>query len=214
MSAGPLYRWSRYKPVIGDPHFMFYASCCMIAMASILCYVSYSPVWIIGHLGISELTFSGLFGLNAAVNIAACFAAPVLVKRIGNRPGVLLALSLMLVAAFLEAGMYLFGPQEGLAAAIAFMAPMMILCIGFAILLGPATSMALSAFGERAGTAAAMLGCIQMSGASLLTALVQLTDIPAPYAIALVMAGFSAVLLLIMAMKNLSHLHQEQLQHD
>ena len=148
-STGPLYRWSRYKPVIGDPHFMFYASCCMIAMASILCYVSYSPVWLIGHLGISELTFSGLFGLNAAVNIAACFAAPVLVKRIGNRPGVVVALSLMLIAAVIEAAMYFAGPQEGLAAAIAFMAPMMILCIGFAILLGPATSMALSAFGER-----------------------------------------------------------------
>ncbi|MBB1390963.1 Bcr/CflA family drug resistance efflux transporter, partial [Shewanella sp. SG44-6] len=204
----------RYKPVIGDPHFMFYASCCMIAMASILCYVSYSPVWIIGHLGISELTFSGLFGLNAAINIVACFAAPVLVKRIGNRPGVVVALSLMLLAAVIEAAVYFAGPQAGLAAAIAFMAPMMILCVGFAILLGPATSMALSAFGERAGTATAMLGCIQMSGASILTALIQLTDIPAPYAIALVMGGFSSVLLIIMAMNRLSHLHQEQLQHD
>ena len=91
---------------------------------------------------------------------------------------------------------------------------MLILCVGFAILLGPATRMALSAFGERAGTATAMLGCIQMSGASILTALIQLTDIPAPYAIALVMGGFSSVLLIIMAMNRLSHLHQEQLQHD
>ena len=137
-----------------------------------------------------------------------------LVKRIGNRPGVVVALSLMLLAAVIEAAVYFAGPQAGLAAAIAFMAPMMILCVGFAILLGPATSMALSAFGERAGTATAMLGCIQMSGASILTALIQLTDIPAPYAIALVMGGFSSVLLIIMAMNRLSHLHQEQLQHD
>ncbi|GGP93717.1 multidrug effflux MFS transporter [Shewanella ulleungensis] len=213
-STGPLYRWGRYKPVIGDPHFMFYASCCMIAMASILCYVSYSPVWLIGHLGISELIFSGLFGLNALVNVAACFAAPVLIKRIGNRPGVVVALSLMVLAAMVEVVLQLVGPEQGIAAAIAFMAPMMLLCVGFALLLGPATSMALSAFGERAGTATAMLGCIQMSGASILTALIQLTDIPAPYAIAIVMGGFCSVLLAMMAMNRLSHLHQEQLQHD
>ena len=213
-SKGPLYRWGRYKPVLGDPHFMFYASCCMIAMASILCYVSYSAVWLIGHLGVSELMFSGLFGLNALVNVAACFAAPVLIKRIGNRPGVIVALSLMVLAAVVEVVLQLVGPEQGIAAAIAFMAPMMLLCVGFALLLGPATSMALSAFGERAGTATAMLGCIQMSGASILTALIQLTDIPAPYAIAIVMGGFCSVLLAMMAMNRLSHLHQEQLQHD
>ncbi|GGB45005.1 multidrug effflux MFS transporter [Shewanella inventionis] len=213
-STGPLYRWGRYKPVLGDAHFMFYASCCMIAMASILCYVSYSPVWLIGHLGISELMFSGLFGLNALVNVAACFAAPVLIKRIGNRPGVIVALWLMVLAAVVEVVMQLAGPEQGIAAGVAFMAPMMLLCVGFAILLGPATSMALSAFGERAGTATAMLGCIQMSGASILTALIQLTDIPAPYAIAIVMGGFCSVLLAMMAMNRLSHLHQEQLQHD
>ena len=212
-STGPLYRWGRYKPVLSDPHFMFYASCCMIAMASILCYVSYSPVWLIAKLGIPELTFSGLFGLNAAVNVAACFAAPVLIKRIGNRPSVVVALSLMLAAALIEVVMQLFGPQQGLAAGFAFMLPMMLLCVGFAILLGPATSMALSAFGERAGTATAMLGFIQMSGASILTALIQLTDIPAPYAIAIIMGGLCSLLLIMMAMKNLNHLHQEQLQH-
>ncbi|WP_076538156.1 multidrug effflux MFS transporter [Shewanella sp. UCD-KL21] len=209
-TSGKLYRWGRYKPVLSDPHFMFYAATCMAAMASIITYVSYSPMWLIGHLGVSELAFSGLFGLNAVVNIAACFAAPVLVKRIGNRPGVVLALALMLTAAILEVVMQLVGPETGLAAGFSFMLPMMLLCIGFAILLGPATSMALSAFGERAGTAAAMLGCIQMSGASVLAALIQMTDITAPYAVAILMGGLSLVLLIIMSSKRLNHLHVEQ----
>ncbi|WP_144211521.1 multidrug effflux MFS transporter [Shewanella donghaensis] len=208
--SGKLYRWGRYKPVLSDPHFLFYASACMVAMASILTYVSYSPMWLIGHLGLNELEFSGLFGLNAAVNIAACFAAPVLVKHIGNRPGVVVALSMMLLAAVLEVVMQLVGPDSGLAAGFAFMLPMMLLCIGFAVLLGPATSMALSAFGERAGTAAAMLGCIQMSGASLLTALVQMTSLTAPYAVAILMGGLSLVLLIMMSFKSLNHLHVEQ----
>lgn len=69
VTEGPLYRWSRYKPVLMDPHFMFYAFACMAGMAAILAYVSYSPVWLIETIGVSELTFSGLFGLNALVNI-------------------------------------------------------------------------------------------------------------------------------------------------
>jgi DHA1 family bicyclomycin/chloramphenicol resistance-like MFS transporter len=209
-TSGKLYRWGRYKPVLSDGHFMFYASACMVAMASILCYVSYAPVWLIGRLGISELTFSALFGLNAVVNVAACFAAPILVKRIGNRAGVVVALNFMVAAAAIEVVMQLVGPQTGLAAGFGFMLPMMLLCVGFAALLGPATSMALAGFGERAGTATAMLGCIQMSGAAILTALIQLTDIPAPYAIALLMGGLCSVLLLMMGMKRFNHWHQEQ----
>ena len=76
------------------------------------------------------------------------------------------------------------------------------------------SSMALSAFGERAGTAAAMLGFIQMSGASVLTGLVQQTNLMAPYAVALVMGVFSIGLLLMMALSRFDHWHQEQLHHS
>ena len=210
VSDGPLYRWARYKPVITEPHFVFYALACMAGMAAILSYVSYAPVWLIENLGVSELTFSGLFGLNAAVNIVACFTAPLVIKKLGNRPTVIVALSLMLASAATQIIVQTFGPQTGMMAAFSFMLPMMLLCIGFALLLGPATSMALSAFGERAGTATAMLGFIQMSGASLLTALVQQTSLPAPYAVASLMGGLSIVLLAMMAMPKLDHWHQEQ----
>ena len=114
----------------------------------------------------------------------------------------------------LEVVVQLAGPQSGLAAGFGFMLPMMLLCIGFAILLGPATSMALSAFGERAGTAAAMLGCIQMSGASVLAGLVQMTDLTAPYAVAFLMGGLSLLLLVMMSLKSLSHWHMEQVQPE
>ncbi len=213
VSDGPLYRWARYKPVITEPHFVFYALACMAGMAAILSYVSYAPVWLIENLGVSELTFSGLFGLNAAVNIVACFTAPLVIKKLGNRPTVIAALSLMLASAVTQIIVQTLGPQTGMMAAFSFMLPMMLLCIGFALLLGPATSMALSAFGERAGTATAMLGFIQMSGASLLTALVQQTSLPAPYAVASLMGGLSIVLLAMMAMPKLDHWHQEQHAH-
>uniref|UniRef100_Q0HQ05 Bcr/CflA family efflux transporter n=1 Tax=Shewanella sp. (strain MR-7) TaxID=60481 RepID=Q0HQ05_SHESR len=211
VSTGPLYRWSRYKPVLSNTHFLFYAFACMSAMAAILSYVSYSPVWLIGHLGVSELAFSGLFGLNAVVNIVACFAAPVVIRKLGNRPTAILALVLLVLSAVLIIAAQAFGPSVGMAAAFAFMLPMMLLCIGFAFLLGPATSMALSAFGERAGTATAMLGFIQMSGASVIAGLVQQTNLTAPYAVALVMGVFSVGLLSMMGLNRFDHWHQEQL---
>lgn len=210
VTTGPLYRWGRYKPVLSNTHFLFYAFACMSAMAAILSYVSYSPVWLIGHLGVSELEFSGLFGLNAVVNIAACFAAPLVIRRLGNRPTAILALWLLVLSAVLIIAAQLLGPSVGIAAAFGFMLPIMLLCIGFALLLGPATSMALSAFGERAGTATAMLGFIQMSGASMLAGLVQQTELTAPYAVALVMGGGSIGLLSMMALSRFDHWHQEQ----
>lgn len=210
VTAGGLYRWSRYKPVLMDPHFMFYAFTCMAGMAAILAYVSYAPVWLIETIGLSELTFSSLFGLNALVNIGACFAAPVVIQKLGNRPTVIIALCTMLVSALLQLAVQWAGPQTGLTAAFGFMLPMTLLCIGFALLLGPATCMALAGFGERAGTATAILGFIQMSGASILTGLVQQTSLTAPYAVVVVMGGLASLLLVAMSMSRLDAWHQER----
>lgn len=213
VSSGSLYHFDRFAPVLRDGHFMFYAFICMVGMASILTYVSYSPDWIIRHLGISELGFSGLFGLNAVVNIAACFAAPRVIKRFGNRNTVIIGLNTFLISAVIQLLAQQYGPSTGIGAALCFMLPMMILCIGFALLLGPATSMALSAFGERAGTASAMLGCLQMSGAALLTGLIQQTGLSAPYALIVLMGSLAFAFLIIMLMPKFSHWHQEQENH-
>jgi len=207
---GALYHWDRFKPVLKDRHFMFYAIACLVGMASILTYVSYAPDWLIRHLGISEMNFSLLFGLNAVVNIVAAFTAPWVIKRCGNRSTVIIALLALLSSAVLQVAMQTWGPTYGQPAAFAFMLPMMLLCIGFALLLGPATTMALSGFGERAGTASAMLGCIQMSGAALLAGLIQQTNLSAPYAVVVLMGGLALFLLIIMLMPRFNEWHQEQ----
>ncbi|MCE2594505.1 multidrug effflux MFS transporter [Motilimonas cestriensis] len=212
ITNGPLYRWSRYQPVLANSHFVFYALTCMFAMAAILTYVSYAPSWVIKHLGVSEMTFSTLFGINALINIAACFTAPKVIKKLGNRSTVVLALWLIVDSAIAQVVTQILPSSSGLLSAIYFMTPMLLLCIGFALLLGPATSMALSGFGERAGTATAMLGCMQMSGAALLTGLVQLTDLSAPYANVLMLGGGAITLLLTMAIPRLGHWHHERLE--
>lgn len=208
-SAGRLYQWSKYQPILASPHFLFYAASCMMGMGAILTYVTYSPVWLIDHLGLTSIQFSLLFGFNALINVIACFVAPKVIRKLGNRPTVIFAFGLLLVAGSLEFIGFFFGPSSGLLAGLAFMLPMLLLCIGFAFLLGPATSMALSEFGERAGTAAAMLGCIQMSGASVIAFIIQQTSIPAPVACAIIMAGGACVFLFILKNQSLAHWHHE-----
>jgi DHA1 family bicyclomycin/chloramphenicol resistance-like MFS transporter len=68
----------------------------------------------------------------------------------------------------------------------------------------------LSGFGERAGTATAILGCMQMSGAALLTGALQQTSLTAPYASIVIIGGGAIVLLLIMSLSRFNHWHHEQ----
>lgn len=211
--SGALYHWGRYQPILANSHFVFYAVTCMIGMGSILTYVSYSPSWVIKHLGLSELSFGYLFGFNAIINIAACFIAPSFIKKRGNHRTVTMALWLMVLSALTQLLVQQLPHINALLSGLYFMLPMLLLCIGFALLLGPATSMALSAFGERAGTASAILGCIQMSGAALLTGLLQLTNLTAPYASAVMIGVGGGILLILMCLPQFKHWHQEQAIH-
>ena len=205
-----LYRWARYQPVLANSQFIFYALTCMIGMASILTYVSYAPSWIIKHIGLSELTFSYLFGFNAIINIIACFVAPKVIKRVGNHQTISIALWLMVLSGALQLVLQELPFTNPLIGGLYYMSPMLFLCIGFALLLGPATSMALSAFGERAGTASALLGCIQMTGAAMLTGLLQQTSLTGPYAGVLMIGGSGLLLLVIMVLPKYKHWHKER----
>ncbi len=208
--SGRIYHFDRYKPILKNRRFLFYAFSCMAGMAAILVYISYSPGWLIKHLDVSTMTFSWLFALNAVVTIAGAFCAPLLIKHFGKRTTVIIALATMLASAVIEITAQIWGPSTGLAGAYAFMLPMMLLGVGFAFLLGPATAIALSSFGERAGTASGMLGCIQMSGAAVVATLIEQTDLTAPYAVSFLLGGLMISFLLVMLMPFLNDFHQEQ----
>ncbi|MCK5819794.1 MAG: multidrug effflux MFS transporter [Psychromonas sp.] len=202
--SGKIYHIERYKPVLKERVFLFYAFACMAGMAPILVYISYAPGWLIKHLGVSEMTFSWLFALNALVTIVGAFSTAILIKRFGKRMTVIIALSTMLASAVIEIAAQFWGPATGLAAAYAFMLPMMLLGVGFAFLLGPATSMALAPFGDRASTASGLLGFIQMSGAAVIAVLIEQTNLTAPYAVGFLMGALMIVFLVMMAF------HQER----
>lgn len=161
----PLYNWARYRPVLTSWRFLYQALVAMAAMSAILLYVSSSSELLVEQLGHSELEFSALFGGNAVINIITFFFAPRVISRLGRQPTVRLGLAIILLSGVMQGAALAWLPLS----AAAFMVPVGVLSVGFSLALGAASSLALEAFGERAGTAAALLGSIQLGGSAIVT---------------------------------------------
>ncbi|MGR5120140.1 multidrug effflux MFS transporter [Vibrio astriarenae] len=156
-----------YKDVLGNSHFLFHATLCLIAMGVILGYVTAAPNLLMGQLGLSMSEFTFWFTINAVINIAACFIGPKFLQLLGAYRTLILGISLLLFAAVLM------GYGASSAQPLAFMLPVFIASTGFALILGAAAGQALAPFGDKAGTASALLGLFQMTGAGMLVTLTQ-----------------------------------------
>lgn len=162
-----LMSWQRYKSVLYHPTFLFHAVMCLLAMAVILAYVTSAPVYLMNQLGLNMTQFTWWFGINAVFNIAASLLAPKLMDKVGSYKALAIGLASLIIAGFAMFAL------QGFATDWAFMIPIIGSSIGFALVLGASAGKALAPFGDRAGTAAALLGLIQMSGAGLLVGLMQ-----------------------------------------
>lgn len=163
----PVFKLNRYMDVLRHPVFLFNATLCLLAMAVVLAYVTAAPVVLINQLGLSMNEFTQWFGINAVLNIIAAFTAPRVMDRIGTRHALVTGTVALLTAGGLMLGL---SSQQ---TAWAFMLPIFVSTVGFALMLGAAAGKALAPFGDKAGTAAALLGVFQMSGAGLLVSLIQ-----------------------------------------
>nr|WP_202884094.1 multidrug effflux MFS transporter [Vibrio sp. S12_S33] len=161
------FKLSRYWSVLKTPSFLFHASLCMLAMAVILAYVTSAPVVLMEGYGLTMNEFTFWFGMNAIINIVACLTAPQFMDKFGTHKTLVVGISILLIAGTI---MLVLAQQQ---TAFAFMLPIFISSIGFAWILGAAAGKALAPFGDKAGTAAALLGLFQMSGAGLLVGSLQ-----------------------------------------
>ncbi len=162
-----VFKLSRYWAVLSTPSFIFHASLCLMAMAVILAYVTSAPVVLMTGMGLSMNEFTFWFGLNAAFNIAACMLAPKFMDRWGTHNSLVVGICLLAIA-----GVIMMVMKEH-HTALSFMLPIFISSVGFAWILGAAAGKALEPFGDKAGTAAALLGLFQMSGSGLLVGTLQ-----------------------------------------
>lgn len=166
-TSGNLISWSRYKSVLFHPTFLFHGVMCLLAMAVILAYVTSAPVYLMQQLNLTMGQFTAWFGVNAVFNIAASLLAPKLMDKVGSYKALIIGLMALVIA-----GISMLLLQK-FVTPWAFMVPIIASSVGFALVLGASAGKALAPFGDRAGTAAALLGLLQMSGAGLLVAIMQ-----------------------------------------
>jgi DHA1 family bicyclomycin/chloramphenicol resistance-like MFS transporter len=176
-----VFKLERYWSVLKTPSFIFHATLCLMAMAVILAYVTSAPVVLMENLGLTMNEFTFWFGINAVINITAAFTAPKFMDRFGTYKVLVVGISTLGLA-----GVVMLVLAEH-ASAIAFMLPIFLSSVGFAWILGAAAGKALEPFGDRAGTAAALLGLFQMSGSGLLVGTMQRFDLTSQVMIALQM---------------------------
>lgn len=176
-----VFKFERYWSVLKTPSFIFHASLCLMAMAVILAYVTSAPVVLMENLGLSMNEFTFWFGINAAFNIIAAFTAPKFMDRFGTYKTLVVGILLLGLAGAL---MLVLANQV---TALAFMFPIFLSSVGFAWILGASAGKALEPFGDRAGTAAALLGLFQMSGSGLLVGTMQRLQLEPQVMIALQM---------------------------
>jgi len=175
---------SRFKPIITHPVFAFNAMVITLTMAIILSFVTSSPGWIMVHLNQSQDTFVFWFSLNAGLNIVAYLLAPKILVAWGVRKTVGLGMVLLVASGVLMLGLIDWMDSAG------FMLPVMVSSLGISLLMGVCSGQALAPFGRNAGSASALMGFLQMSGASVLVSLLQLSPLSAPVQFSLLALTF------------------------
>ncbi|URQ85340.1 multidrug effflux MFS transporter [Pseudoalteromonas sp. SCSIO 43088] len=171
--SGHILDLRRFMPIISTPLFLFHSLICLVTMSAILVFVTLAPGWLITKLGGSVTDFTFWFTCNAVLSIVASFIMPLYIKRQPKR-ALKAGLLLLVIAGAL---MLAFSQQR---TALALMFPMFIAAFGFALTLGSSAGRALSLFPKQAGTASALIGLMQMSGASLLVFITQLLNLTTP----------------------------------
>ncbi|WP_375057186.1 multidrug effflux MFS transporter [Zobellella sp. DQSA1] len=196
----PLLSPRAYLAVWQHGAFRVYVMTCIAAMGGILTYVTFAPMILMEQVGLNEAQFALAFSANALVVMTASFSAPRLSRRLG-RHRVVSGGAFCLLAG--GTGMMLW--MQSAPGLWAFMLPVALCSVGFSLVLGAAAASAMAPFADRAGRAAALLGCLQMAGAATAAYLASQLPLPAGEACAL-----TIVVLALLALLALTRLPREQ----
>ncbi|KII75702.1 multidrug effflux MFS transporter [Vibrio renipiscarius] len=198
-----LFSVERYMSILKVPSFLFHATLCALTISAILAYITSAPIWLISTLQIETSEFTLWFAANAVINILACIIAPKLMTTFSSRRILQFGLLILVAAGGL---MQVLGYTH---TAWGFMLPIFLSSIGFAFILGASATKALAPFPEQAGTAAAMLGLIQLSGSGIIAIAIQSLGLMSPDLISLQLWLTIPALIIICSKKGLV-LHPKQ----
>ena len=184
-----------YRVLLKDPQFLALALLPGLAMAALFAYVSGSPFVIRDGYGLTEQEFAILFAVNglglvlgAQVNAALVRKfAPVRIMRLALPASVLTAVVLLVMAA------------TGAGGLIGLCIPLWLMLAINSLIPPNASALALTRHGERAGAAAALIGCSQSGVAGLVAPLVGLVGANA-LGMSVVIVGAMVAALLVLAL--------------
>ncbi|BAP29502.1 Bcr/CflA subfamily drug resistance transporter [Chryseobacterium sp. StRB126] len=176
------------KMIISNKEFINSTMVGSIAFASLIIYISNAPFLFMEIHGFSSETFSFIFAFNSLALITAAYITPILIKRISNS-ALLFAATLMLL---IVCTLHIFIAAGNLSMVLEIgMLYLSLLSIG---ILFPLTSAhALSPFKEGRGTAAALLGFMQLMVTFLISGLLGFLEADSILPMVVTRAGMALV---------------------
>lgn len=177
----------RYWKIFTHTQFLIYTLIAGLAEGVFFCFFSISPFIIIDLLGVETQNFGYYFAVFGAVIAFGGLLSGKLIEYRGIQSTIRIGISLMLLGgACMLAWDYFIGLTF-----FGFLFPMALACTGAIFVIGACASKALEPFAAIAGTAAAALGALEFSIASIIGAMLMLFPVSstAPYGTIIVISG-------------------------
>ena len=157
-----------YRSLLVDRQFLALALIPGLAMGALISYVAGSPFVLQVGFGLTAHQFSLVFAVNGLGLVLGSQVNAAIVHRVEPIRIVRVALPLALVAALVLLGLAV----TGVGGVVGILAPLWVILFLIGFITGNAAAIALSRRGERAGTAAAVIGAAQAGVAGLVSPLV------------------------------------------
>lgn len=157
-----------YAGLLRDRHFVALAVIPGLAMGALISYVAGSPFVLQVGFGLTAAQFSLLFALNGIGLVVGSQINAALVQRVAPIRIARVALPLALLAAVALLGFAV----TGVAGLLGIVVPLGAILFLLGFIMANTSAVALSRHGERAGTAAAVIGAVQAGVAGVISPLV------------------------------------------
>lgn len=191
---------SAYAEVFASPVFRQNAFAAALAFVAMSAFFAGSPVLFISSLGVSPIEYGFYPPLAVSGFIIGVIAVRRLVDRVRADTVILIGMTIMVLAALTMWAL----PASGMIHKHIYNGSMILFVTGLGIFMPAAIAAALTPFGHVAGTAASLLGFLQMAGGAVGTVLVSLTiaSIPATGFPLIMAVSCGAALLLLIASRR------------
>ncbi len=180
------------RGILTDRQFLGYGLIGWFAFGAMFSYISASSFVVQQVLGLSAAVYTLIFGINAAAMTAVGIAGTAVLRRVSPRR--VLRVGLVVLASGVT--LLVVAALAGLAHPAFVLPGFGLVAVSMSLIIGNATALAVQRARHAAGTALALIGCVQFAVAALVSPLVSLSGEGSIVAMALTMAGCLVLVLL------------------